>query len=264
MPYRRTLLAGVIALGLGLGSAWAQIAVTDPATTRRNAVIAALKDRVVEAVRAQHERLQRMARRLSADTNMQKYASPEPPRWPVYGENEAYATGYRSALTAGDPSGSAYTEASRTRVPAAGALAGLSPVTRAVVERALATLDGADSANITATHQVGLLRAHGRWEQQAIDTLESDVLDPSDAQSTTAVLDKISAAVLLETQQKQARLQYLTAIIEQLVIDNKRARDAEAAVLNMQLHRLRLGDWGEGGGGMLAGAADDLRTWRQP
>ena len=66
---------------------------------------------------------------------------------------------------------------------------------------------------------------------------KSDVIDPSEAQSATAVLDKISGAVLLETRQKQARLQYLTSIVEQLVIDNKRARDTEAAVLNMQLRR---------------------------
>lgn len=208
-----------------------------------------------------------MARRLSADTDMRKYASPEAPGWQAYREHEAlaYATGYRSALTSGDPTGSAYADVVRTRLHAASALVGLSPATRAVVERALATLDGADSANITATHQAGLLRAYGRSEQQAIDTLESDVLDPSDAQSATAVLDKISAAVLLETQQKQARLQYLTAIVEQLVIDNKRARDTEAAALNMQLRRLRSQAWGEEGGrGMLTGASHDLRTWRQP
>jgi hypothetical protein len=32
----------------------------------------------------------------------------------------------------------------------------------------------------------------------------------------------------------------------------------------MQLHRLRGLDWGEDGGGTLTGAANDLRTWRQP
>ena len=56
-------------------------------------------------------------------------------------------------------------------------------------------------------------------------------IDPSEGQSATAVLDKISGAALLETRQKQARLQYLTAIVEQLVVDNKRARDTEAAAV---------------------------------
>jgi hypothetical protein len=77
------------------------------------------------------------------------------------------------------------------------------------------------------------------------------------------VLDKISGAVLIGTRQKQARLQFLTAIVEQLLIDNKRARDTEAAALNMQLQRLRAGD-DEGAAGLLTGAANDLRSWRQP
>lgn len=264
MRVRRVLLAVVIASAVGLGSAWAQIAVTDPATTGRNAVIAALTDHIVEAVRAQQERLQRMAKRLSADTNMHKYASPEPPPWRADGDGEplTYGNAYRGALTSGDPTGSAYAEVARERLPAADALAGLSPAARSVMEQALATLDAADSANIIATHQAGMLRAHGRSEQRAIDTLESDVIDPSDAQSTTAVLDKISAAGLLETQQKQARLQYLTAIVEQLLIDNKRARDTEASVLNMRLRQLQRTR--DEDAGFVAGASDDLRNWSQP
>ena len=111
---------------------------------------------------------------------------------------------------------------------------------------------------------MGALRAHGRHELRALDTLESDVIDPSDAQSATAVLDKIGAAGLLETQQKHARLQYLTSLVEQLAIDNKRARDTEAALLNMQLRRLLSTGIDEGHAGMLDGASEDLRTWRQP
>lgn len=96
----------------------------------------------------------------------------------------------------------------------------------------------------------------------ATDALEHDVLDPSPRQSATAVLDKISAAVLIETRQKQSRLQFLTALVEQLVVDNKRARDTEAAAMNMQLRRL-MADPGEDGG-FLSGAGNALRGWRQP
>jgi hypothetical protein len=99
-------------------------------------------------------------------------------------------------------------------------------------------------------------------EMRAVDALERDVVDPSSAQSATAVVDKISAAVLLETRNRQARMQFLTAIVEQLLVDNKRARDAETAAMNMQLGRLR--DGRTAGLGLLAGAGDDLRTWKQP
>ena len=100
---------------------------------------------------------------------------------------------------------------------------------------------------------------------RAIDALEADVIDPSGGQSATAVLDKMSAATLIGAQQKQARLQFLIGLVEQLAVENKRSRDTEAAVMNMQLGRLRLAtDWGEGGSGFLMGAADTLRRWRQP
>src|SRR5438105_7321251 len=261
MTLRRLLLAGVVASIVGLASAAAQIAVTDPATTGRKAEIAALKDRVVDIVRAQHDRLQRMAHRLSGTTNMRRYATPEPPTWdagaamPELTFGEAYAL----ALRSGDATGTAYAEVTRSRLQLQEALAGLDPAIRIVLEPALATLDAADSANMIATHQAGVLRAHGQSEQSAIDALESAVIDPSDAQSATAVLDKISAGSLLEAQQKHLRLQYLTAVVEQLVIDNKRARDTEAAVLNMRLRQLQATATAEEGS-WIAGAADDLRT----
>ena len=40
-------------------------------------------------------------------------------------------------------------------------------------------------------------------ELAAIDALERHVIDPSDDQSLTAILDKVSGAVLIETRQKQ-------------------------------------------------------------
>src|SRR5436190_1143978 len=168
MKQRRTrfsliVVGSVATLVVGLGSAWAQIAVTDPATTARNAVVAVLKDHI-----------------------------------------------------------------------------------------------------ISGTNQAGVLRVNARREQVAVDALESDVINPSEEQSTTAVLDKISGSTLIEARQKEARLELLTGIVEQLLVDGKRARDAETGLLNMQLNRLRLSDVGEGGEAMLTGAADDLRSWRQP
>jgi hypothetical protein len=266
MRYRRVVVAVIALLAVGLGSAWAQIAVTDPSTTSRNAVIAVLRNQIVDVVRAQQEKLVGMARRLSATTNLDKYAAPDAPTWSVEVDAQRleFAESYRAALRYGDADGAAYNHVARNRQDPAEALTYLGGAAREAVTRGLATLDATDSAIIVGTHQAGLLRSHGRHEIAALDALERDVTDPSEDQSTTAVLDKISAAGLLETRQKQARLQYLTSLAEQLVLDNKRARDTEAALLNMQLRRLLHDDGGEGGGGMLDGAGDDLRTWRQP
>ena len=247
----------------GVGSAGAQWVITDPATTARTAATAALKDQIIQTVTAQYETLYRMARRLSAVTTLDRYAATEPPRWRTHDfETFLYANDYHAALNYGDPTGIAYERVVRTRRSALEGLARLSPTAREVVMRSLATLDAADSAAIAATHQAGALRYNGRREMQAIDALQAQVVDSAAEQSTTAVLDKISGASLIEVRQKQARVQLLAGIVEQLLVDNRRARDTEAAILNMQLGRMRAYD--DEGWGFISGAADDLRTWRQP
>lgn len=265
--YRWILVTGLVFASVGIGSAFTLV-VTDPTVTARNAVTAVLKNQIVETLVEQHGRLRRMARRLSAFTNLDKYAASDVPRWRTHDWERGtflYGYGYHGALTFGDVSGAEYERVARVRQPVGQTLASLAPDAREAVERALATLDLADSTIIAGTHQTGTLRYNGRRELQAIDELERHVIDPSDEQSATAVLDKISGAVLVGSRQKQARLQFLTAMVEQLLVDSKRARDTEAAVLNMQLGRLRaLGAGEEGGGGFLTGAADDFRRWRQP
>ena len=47
MRYRRIVVCVLVIFGVALGSAWAQVAVTDPATTAQNAVIAVLKNQIV-------------------------------------------------------------------------------------------------------------------------------------------------------------------------------------------------------------------------
>jgi hypothetical protein len=254
-------------LGMGLRVADAQIVVTDPAITIKNIVTAALKSHIIDTLTEQARQIRRMARRLSLFTDLAKYAVPAPTRWRSYRYQDlnVYANPYVEALNVGDADGVAYGKIARTRSAVGTALVGFgedSPAAEASIAAALATLDVADSTMITGTDQNGRLRAGGKLEMRAVDALERDVVDPSSAQSATAVLDKISAAVLLETRNRQARMEFLTAIVEQLLVDNKRARDAEAAAMNMQLGRLR--DGRRAGLGLLAGAGDDLRSWKQP
>jgi hypothetical protein len=147
-----------------------------------------------------------------------------------------FARAFHAALNYGDGSGAAFLRVSRTRSPVARALLdGFTPSARRAVINQLATLDAADAAPIAGTHQTGALRYNGRRELTAIDVLQRHVVDPSDEQSLAAVLDKISGATLLESRQKQARLQLLAAVTEQMVVENKRARDDDAALMNMQL-----------------------------
>lgn len=266
MQRPRTLVLTAVLVTTCIATASAQLVITDHATTAKNAVIAGVKESVLEVLAEQFSKLKRMAMRLSLHSDLRKYVAQEPPLWRTHdSETYLYANGYTAALTYGDALGTGYELLARHRVQTGDVLAVVPPHVRDVLVRSLATIDLADAAAIAATHQAGALRFNGRRELRAINVLESDAIDPSLEQSATAVLDKISGAVLVGTRQKQARLQLLTGIVEQLLVDSKRARDTETAALNMQLNRLRASDWGEvGGANMVAGASQDLRTWRQP
>ena len=62
--------------------------------------------------------------------------------------------------------------------------------------------------------------------------------------------------------QRQARVQLLAGVVEQLLIDTKRARDADVAAMNMQL--VNWSDARAVNEAFVAGSCDALRTWRQP
>jgi hypothetical protein len=78
----------------------------------------------------------------------------------------------------------------------------------------------------------------------------------------TANLDKIAVGTLVARRQDTATNQLLSHVLEQLLARGKRLRDAEAATMNMRLANLR--DGRAVGTSVIAGAANDLRTWRQP
>lgn len=262
---RRSVLVLAFILVGGLVT-HAQVAVFDTAVTFRNSVTAALKDYLLTVQREQHGQLRRMAQRLSMFTNLGKYAVPDAPRWRTHAweNNEAFlfSTAYHAALNYGDAGGTAYLGVSQPVLAAADALGRLTPSARRVLTAQLATLDIASASVIAATHDTGRLRYNGRRELLAIEGLEQDVTNGSLEQSTTAVLDKISGAVLVGARQRQARAQLLSGVVEQLLVEGKRARDTEASSMNMQLVSWR--DRQAANTAFVAGSGNALRVWRQP
>lgn len=247
-------------------NAQAQIGVTDVATTIRSRITAAVQELLHFLQREQHEQLRRMAERLSRFTNLSRYGVPDPPPWRTHDfENAAlfhFSRPYHAALNYGDSAGTAYLAISHAVLAAEPALSALPAAARRSIAARLATLNVSDAAIITATHQSGQIRLNGRRELQAIEGLERDVTNGSSEQSTTAVLDKISGSVLIGARQGEARGQLLTGVVEQLLLENKRARDVDAAAMNMQLVTWR--DRAAADEAMVAGTGDALRTWRQP
>jgi hypothetical protein len=261
---RRTVLA-VVLVALGATVTSAQIVVFDPAVTFRNSITATLKEYLLNVQREQHRKLRRMARRLSMHTNLDKYAVPDTPRWRTRRPEEdlLYTLEYQLALIFGDASGSAYLGITEPIMAPRDALNRLTPTARQAFAARLATVNVADATAIAATNDTGQLRFNGRkFELQAINALEANVIDPSNEQSATAVLDKISGAVLIGARQRQARIQLLAGVVEQLLVDSKRERDMEAAAMDMQIVTWR--DARAANKAFVAGAGDALRTWRQP
>lgn len=260
---RSVLVLAFIFVGSLVGHA--QVAVFDSAVTFRNSVTAALKEYLVTVQREQHSQLRRMAQRLSLFTNLGKYTVPDAPRWRTHAweRNEPFlfAPAYLAALTYGDASGAAY-GAIRQPVVDATDIGRLTSRARRTLSANLATIDLADAAAIAATHDTGALRYNGRRELRAIDGLDQDVTNGSLEQSTTAILDKISGAVLIGARQRQARAQLLSGFVEQLLVEGKRARDTEASSMNMQLVAWR--DRQAANAAFVTGSGDALRAWRQP
>lgn len=263
----RLIFVATAAVLLSAASATAQIVVSDPAVTLRDQVIAALKGQLLTTLTQEATRIQQMAQRLAAVTNLQKYATADQvPAWRIHvfwGNQFLYANPYTAALNYGDGAGTAFEQLAVPRVDPAAILPTVGGASAQAAMRAeLATLDATDSTIIAGTDQTGQLRYNGRRDQAAIDALEADAVDPSTDQSTTAVVDKLAGAGLIRARQQQARIQFLTATVEQLLVDNKRARDTETASMNMQLERMRSGQ--NSSRALMAGAAAALRTWRQP
>ena len=186
---RRALLVLALCTALSIESS-AQISVFDPAITARNTATAAVKEFLLDTERQQHSQLRRMAQRLSLFTSLAKYALEDPPRWRTHGGDFLFTQAYNDALIFGDPSGAAFLAVSHPVVDARALLGRLTPAARRVMISRLATLNMTDAAAIAATHDTGQLRFNGRkHELPAIDALEAHVIDPSNEQSATAVLD---------------------------------------------------------------------------
>src|SRR5438067_1652799 len=103
---RRMFFATTVVLLFYVTVASAQLVVTDPGVTIQNAVVAVIKEKMLDTAAEQGRRLRRMARRLSAHTNLDKYAIPDPPMWRIHSFLDdgavVYANLYNAALNYGD------------------------------------------------------------------------------------------------------------------------------------------------------------------
>jgi hypothetical protein len=235
----------------------------------KNTVIAALMKDQNAVLDDQNSKVEKMVKRLSTFTPLGKYviSLDDTPEWRIHcwWSSECpslFALDFLSALTYGDRSGTGYTGVTVPRTPPAAAIAGLSPEATIYMQRELATIDLADSTIVNATDQTGRTRVGSRAEGQANDDLNADAADESDEQSATAAFEKVTASQLISARSKVAQLGLLSSVVEQLVVDSKRDRDADTIRMNGTLTILQ--DHGNTNRRLVAGADRALTTWRQP
>jgi conjugal transfer/entry exclusion protein len=258
--YRRSI-AVVLLLSVSAMPLRAQVVVIDPANLIQTILIAERTWQQYDELRQEFETIQRMSRKLGA---LDQYRIPaisisghDASRWD-------YGRPWIQALNSGDARGTAYFQtAVPLDRPRAVDLNRLGSAARRTFESQYATMEITDSVALMGAHQVALERGYFGKLQDAVQSLENDVLSTrSGAHEMTAVLDKVAAGELLGRRQDTATNQLLSNALEQLLARGKRLRDTEAGNMNMQLLMWREGQ--AANEAFVNGAADALRTWRQP
>jgi len=238
----------------------AQIVVYDPGNLEQAVLIAERTLREYQELLAQYQTIVRMSQGLA---NLDGYRVPSIPMTAHDVGRWEYGRPWLEGLNTGDATGAAYRQTTRTLESPLGALQHLPPAARRAIENAYATVEITDAVAQTGGHQIALVRGYSRELQRAIDALEADVLSRQPGyHEMTAILDKVAGGALIGRRQDMATNQLLSHALEQLLARSKRLRDTEATTMNMRLGAMR--DGRVAGTSIVRGAADDLRTWRQP
>jgi hypothetical protein len=238
----------------------AQVVVIDPGNLVQTVLIAERTLREFDTLFAQYQTILRMAQGLGG---LDRYRTPpiaftshDLARWP-------YGSPWLQGLNSGDARGTLYMQAARRLERPGSLLTTLPTDARRAIENRYATIELTDSIAEIGGHQVALVRGYSAPLQQAAQALETDVLNTLPRyHEITAILDKVAAGELLARRQDTATNQLLSHALEQLLARSKRTRDTEAATMNMELLGIRSGR--SASKTLVQGAADDLRTWRQP
>lgn len=256
---RRTLSVTAIVLLMIMmtgSSSIAQIVVYDPA-----GYVQALA-RYAQLIQ-QYQFWVRQARRLPVDM-ANRYLVPTV-RWRTHDIEAAYAHA-RSILTGlnyGDADGRLYAQGVDRLEPLDALLASVPADFRRRLQTKYGTIELADSVANMGIHQIGALRFNGRSVLTAIQNMDADASAVSESfNSQTALLNKINGAGVLNLRISEGSSQFLMHILEQLLVQNKRSRDAEAQAMDAHLFQWRFG--ATYGRDLYSRTAETLDTWRQP
>jgi len=174
-----------------------------------------------------------------------------------------YAQPIISALNVGDASGLLYDAGTDPLAALADLLTSVPADLRPRLRTIYGSIQLDDSAAKMAINQIGSTRVNGRLALTAIQNMEDDEVSTADTFHTqTALLNKINGANVLGLRLNETATQLELHILEQLLVQNKRTRDAEAEIMNAHLFQWRYGP--AYARDLFSRTAASLDSWRQP
>lgn len=173
-----------------------------------------------------------------------------------------YAQQLLNALNTGDPLGTAYRQRIDPLDLPTDVIARMPASLQRRLTNAYAAIELADSVSALAVDQMGALRIDGPHNTQVAKDMEKDAVSTNDDFHTqTALLNKINTATVLGLRMQDHAGRVLMSTLEQVLVANRRQRDAEAILMNATIHQWRYGPlYGQD---LFSRTASNLDTWRQ-
>jgi hypothetical protein len=188
-----------------------------------------------------------------------------PVRWSTYdnAESSPYAESILSALNTGDPTGGLYAVSVDPLETLDDLISSVPVELRPRLRLLYGALQFDDGVAKTAINQVGVTRTNGPFALNTIQNMEDDAVASADEFHTqVALLNKINGATVLALRLNETASELQLHILEQLLVENKRSRDAEAVVMDAHLFQWRYG--AAYGRDLFSHTAAALDSWRQP
>jgi hypothetical protein len=189
----------------------------------------------------------------------------DPVRWSTYANAATYpyAEAILSALNTGDPTGGLYNVSVDPLDTLDDLITSVPVELRPRLRLSYGALQFDDDVARAAINQVGLTRTNGPFALDTIQNMEDDAVASSDDFHTqTALLNKINGATVLALRLNETASQLQVHILEQLLVQNKRNRDAEAEMMDAHLFQWRYG--AAYGQDLFSRTAAALDSWRLP
>jgi hypothetical protein len=214
----------------------------------------------VEQMIKEYEFLVDQAKRLPGNLAQRYHALT--PSWTLHDLTSVnYAQGILRGLNVGDAGGNGYR--AMTDLPESfWDIAGLVPVAlRGPLSKQYGNIELADAVATKGIDQVGQMRNSASSDLQVIDNMEADAVSGDDSfQTQTAILNKINTTNVLGLRVAAQNQEFLGDTLEQLIVDNKRKRDAETRFMNAVVNQWRYGP--SYGADLYSKTAANIQRWK--